>query len=177
MNSACLRYIVRYIKWCNFIWLILKSWCILVFWFSTECTSMKDMQIIKRNIHFCFLTVDFIWSGAWYGGSADEPGSDGTSWGHDRGSALLRTEARGSGQSCYVVPQGKSKNVSSMKEVCSLINIGSEWEDCKVWCAGWKNSVKQWTSIIYKQVFFPTYSVFYKICKAIKVLSVSLKIV
>lgn len=66
--------------------------------------------------------VNLIAVGAWYGGSANEPGSDGTSRGHDRGSALLRTEAGGPGQSCHVVPQGKSINVTSMKEACSLIN-------------------------------------------------------
>lgn len=61
-------------------------------------------------------TVDLISIGAWYGGSANEPGTDGTSRGHDRGSALLRTEARGPGQSCHVVPQGKSNNVSFMRK-------------------------------------------------------------
>lgn len=76
---------------------------------------------IQEKIHFNFLTVDLISIGAWYGGPADEPGSNGTSRGHDRGSALLRTEARGTGQSCHVVPQGKSINVPSMKEACSLI--------------------------------------------------------
>ena len=45
--------------------------------------------------------------GAWNGGSVDEPGSDGPPRGHDRGSSVLRAEAGGSGQSGYVVSQGK----------------------------------------------------------------------